>query len=255
MNQSLLLARKDLAILFRSPLAYLIMACFLAVTGYFFVSMIGYYELVGLQLMRNPGMSDFTPTQMIFPTYLSNASVVLLFVLPLLTMRGFSEEKRMGTFEVLISYPLTETQLVVGKLFALAVFLLALLVGSGLSLVLLNFFASLEPLPILSGYLGAFLMGLSFLSLGLFLSSLTENQMLSALFAFAALLILWMLSYATEMGAAPWLKHVAELSPVTHLKGFTEGVIEASDLVYYLGFTLAFGFLNVLSLENQRWRG
>ncbi|MFW5735718.1 MAG: ABC transporter permease, partial [Oceanidesulfovibrio sp.] len=169
--------------------------------------------------------------------------------------RGFSEEKRMGTFEMLMSYPVREWEVAAGKLIALAVFLLAMVAvsfagGSGL----LFLFSEPELAPTFVGYLGLLLIAVSFASLGLFLSSLTESQVVAAVSTFVALLLLWVVSWledAAPAGAKPFL---SELSMLTHFESFTNGVLDVGDLVYFATFIAGFFWLTVLSLENQRWR-
>lgn len=255
MNGSLLLMRKDLFIFFRSPLAYIVMACFLLISGYFFATAVQYFEMISIQVMQNPNIKDFTPNEMIIVPFIQNSGVILLFFLPLLTMRGFSEEKRMGTFEMLLSYPLREHQIVGGKLLALAVFLLAMLALSAVSPGLLFLFSEPELLPALMGYLGLFLLSVSFAALGLFLSSLTENQIVAAVLTFAALLLLWLLSWAQQVGQGPVVEILGQLSPMSHFEPFTNGVLDVAHCIYYITFTAGFFWLSVLSLENQRWRG
>lgn len=254
MNGSLLLMRKDLCIYFRSPLAYIVMACFLLVSGYFFATGVQYFELISIQVMQNPNITDFTPGEMIIAPFIQNTGVILLFFLPLLTMRGFSEEKRMGTFEMLLSYPLREHHIVVGKLLALGVLLAVLLGLSALAPGLLFLFSEPELLPVLLGYLGLFLLSLSFASLGLFLSSLTENHIVAAVLTFAALLLLWLLSWATEVGQGALVELLSQLSPMSHFDPFTKGILDAGNCLYHLTFIVGFSWLSVLSLENQRWR-
>lgn len=254
MRASLLAAQKDLVILFRSPLAYILMACFLFIAGYFFASGVGYYQLVSLQMMQMPEAATFTPQELLVGPYLQNAGVILLFFLPLLTMRGFSEEKRMGTFELLMSYPLREAQLAGGKLLALSAFLALLLALSAVGPLALFIYTAPEFGPFLVGYLGLFLLSASFASLGLFLSSLTENQIVSAALTFASLLFLWLISWVKEIVPKAVQPLVEALSLLSHFESFTKGVLVFSDLIYYLAFTAAFLWFTVLSLENQRWR-
>ncbi len=256
MSETLLLMRKDLFVLFRSPLAYIVMACFLAITGYFFASGVQYFELVSIQVMQTPNITDFTPTDMVVGPFIQNTGVILLFFIPLLTMRGFSEEKRMGTFEMLLSYPLREFQIAGGKLLALAGFLLVMLAVNALSPLLLALVSEIEPMPVLCGYFGLVLLGVSFAALGLFLSSLTESQILSAVLTFAALLLLWLLLWIKDLQqGSPLVEALLQVSPMMHFEPFTKGVLDMVHIIYYLTFTAGFFWLTVLSLENQRWRG
>lgn len=254
MRKTLLVAGKDLAILFRSPLAYVIMAAFLVLCGYFFASSVRYFELVSIQVMQNPAVEGFTPHGAVVVPYLQNAGVILLFLLPLITMRGFAEEKHSGAFEMLLSYPLAEHHLVLGKLLAVAAFVAALLAAAALNLVLLAGVSELEWAPTLWGLAGLFLAGAAFASLGLFLSSLTESQVVAAVSSFAALLVLWLLAWTADMAPEAAKPAVEALSLMTHFESFTKGVVSLADLAYYVLFITAFAWLSVLSLETQRWR-
>ncbi|WP_457571055.1 ABC transporter permease [Desulfovulcanus sp.] len=251
---TLTLARKDWMILFRSPLAYIVLGCFLFISGYFFVSLVGQFQLFSLQVMQNPGVENFTPQEWVIRPFLQNAGVILLFFIPLLTMRSFSEEKRMGTFELLLSYPVQEYQIVLGKLLAVGGFLTLALILSGVGPSFLFLYAQPELLPTLTGYLGLLLLGLSFASIGIFISSLTENQIVSATLSFGALLLLWLLSWVKELVPGFYKPVVEALSLLSHFDSFTKGVLSVPDLTYYLTFILAFVGLTMLSLENQRWR-
>jgi ABC-2 type transport system permease protein len=180
--------------------------------------------------------------------------VILLFFIPLLTMRSFSEEKRMGTFELLLSYPVQEYQIVLGKLLAVGGFLALAPMLSGVGPGFLFLYAQPEFLPTLTGYSGLLLLGLSFASIGIFISSLTENQIVSATLSFGALLLLWLLSWVKELVPDFYRPVVEALSLLSHFDSFTKGVLSVPDLTYYLTFILAFVGLTMLSLENQRWR-
>ncbi|CAM2059058.1 putative ABC-type transport system involved in multi-copper enzyme maturation, permease component [Desulfovibrionales bacterium] len=255
MNQCLLLARKDCLILFRSPLAYILLTCLTSIVGYFFAASLQYYELISVQLTQNPDAIGISPMELIVAPYLQNTGVILLFFLPLLTMRSFSEEKRMGAFEMLMSYPITEVQLAGGKLLVQAIFLAVALALAAVPPLQLSFFTTIEILPFLVGFGGLFLIGLAFASLGLFLSSLTESQIVAAVLSFASLLLLWVLAWLKEAAPKGLGPILASLSIMQHFEQFPKGVIEAADLAYYLTFTVGFFWLTVLSLENQRWRG
>ncbi len=254
MNKAVLLAQKDVMILFRSPLAYIILGCLFAVCGYFFASSVQIFELISMQLLQNPGITGVTPLDYIIAPYMQQSALMLLFFLPLITMRTFSEEKRMGAFEMLMSYPVKEYEIVAGKLGAVGVFLLATLVGLAIAPTLLMTMTEVELLPVLCGWLGVFLMSLSFVALGCFISSLTESQIVAAVFTFAALLLLWVLSWLSELGTEGPAAWAASLSLLSHFEPFTKGVIEFKGVIYYLAFTAGFFWLTVLSLENQRWR-
>lgn len=254
MGAALLLARKDLIILFRSPLAWLVMAGFLFMTGFFFFSGYQLFVEFGLQIMQNPQAVDLTVQDFLVTPYLQNTAVVLLFLLPLITMRSFSEEKKSGTFEMLMSLPLREYQIAGGKLFAMGVFLLITLLLNFVGPLLLFFFTDPEAGAMAVGFLGVFLFALGLSSLGLFISSLFENQVVAAMFTFILSLVLWLMNWMVEAvpeGAQPFIEGISLLG---RFQSFTEGVLRFDDVLYYLSFTAAFFWLTVLSLENQRRR-
>ncbi len=254
MTKSLLIARKDLAILFRSPLAYVVMACFLVVTGSFFVVSVRYFEALSMEAMRMPEVGNFTLMELVIGPHLQSAAVILLFFIPLVTMRSFSEEKRMGSFELLMSYPVREWEVAAGKLLALAGFLGVAILVSMLAPAQLFFVADPELAPLLVGHVGLFLMAMSFAALGLFLSSLTESQIVAAVLTFAALLLIWALAWLEDIVPTQTQTLLAELSLIGQLDPFTRGVLEVKSLVYFLTFIGGCFWLTTLSLENQRWR-
>ncbi|WP_029894472.1 ABC transporter permease [Desulfohalovibrio reitneri] len=254
MRQILLVARKDLAVFFRSPLAYAVLTCFLLIAGYIFASTINLYQLVSVQLMQSPRAADVTMQDLVVAPYLQNAAVVFLFLLPLLTMRGYAEEKRNGTFELLLSYPLGEGRIAMGKLLALCVFLWTAIALSAFGPLLLMVYATPEPLPMLVGYLGLALLATAFASLGLFISSLTSGQVVAGVTTFMILLVLWLLSWVRELVPQSVRPVVEAISPMDHFSPFSQGVLTLHDALYFLLLAAAFFWLTVLSLENQRWR-
>jgi ABC-2 type transport system permease protein len=189
------------------------------------------------------------------PLFSNIAVILLLSLMPLVTMRLLAEERQTGTIELLLTYPVRDGAVLIGKYLA-ALALYAILLG--LTLVyplMLFFFARPEWAPILTGYLGLFLMGGAFLAVGLLASSLTRNQIVSAVITFGILLMFWVVGWAAEnMGGTfgPILRH---LSILDHFDSFSKGVLDTKDVIYYLNFTLVALFLAFRSLESQRWNG
>lgn len=248
--------RKELTIYFTTPIFYIIGVCFLVLGGYFFYTNTLYYSLLSFQGAQNPQLAAMlNPHQMIFRPLFGTLAIVLLMMVPLLTMRLLAEEKRSGTAELLFTYPLSDWGVILGK------FLAAMLVYALLLLCTVTYaalFASLARLdwgPIVSGYLGLLLLGGACLSLGLFASSLTENQIIAAVAAFALLLLFWLIGWQQELGASGLGGVFAALSMLEHFDNFIRGVIDTKDLVYYLSFSFFFLFLTKRQLESRRWRG
>ncbi len=252
--QTWTVAQKDRMIFFRSPLAYIILAVFLFICAYFFVYMVENFQMISVQAMRSKGANGLNVQEWVIKPYLQNAGVVLLFFIPLITMRTFSEEKRMGSFELILSYPLREYQLACGKFLFVAEFLLTALLLSAIGPILLFVFADPEFWPTVVGYAGLIFMALSFASMGIFFSSVTQNQIVSASLTFFALLVLWLLSWVRDLVPDSWSFLVDSVAILDHFDSFTKGVLSVPDITYYLSFILAFLGLTVLSMENQRWR-
>ena len=254
MSNALAIAHKELKSYFASPIAYIIIGFFALVFGYFYFVSLLFFAQASLQ-MGMPGAGQINIHNMAIRPLLSNVSVVALFVLPLITMRTYAEEKRTGTIELLLTSPVTDTQIVLGKfLGALALFALMLAVTL-IHMAILFYFGIPEWKPIASGYLGLLLMGASFLSIGLLISSLTKNQIVAGMVTFAVLLLLWTLGWMAD-SASPMMRSVLmALSITDHFDEFARGVIALNHLVYYLSF-ITFGlFLTIKSVDSERWRG
>jgi ABC-2 type transport system permease protein len=183
-------------------------------------------------------------------------AVVALFITPMLTMRLFAEEKKQGTIELLATSPLTSLQVILGKYFgALGLYLLMILV-SLVNFGLLWHYATVPPewRPVATGVLGLLLVGGSFIAIGLFVSTLTKNQIVAGTLTFGILLGVWILGWLDDPTAGPVAKVLAYLGLLTHLQDLMKGVIDLKDVVFYLSFIVFGLFLAHQSVESQRWR-
>jgi ABC-2 type transport system permease protein len=191
---------------------------------------------------------------LIRPLFL-NVSVIALFVLPMITMRTYAEEKRSGTIELLLTSPLTDLQIIIGKFLGAVTLYIVMLLVTLVHVGVLFVYGQPEWQSIASGYLGLLLMGGAFISLGLFLSSTTTNQIVAGMLTFAILLLLWIVSWFAD-SASPRVASVLNYLSVTqHFDDFAKGIIDTTHVVYYLSF-IAFGlFLTVRSVDAERWRG
>ncbi len=248
--------KKEMRLYFTSPIAWVILTIFLLVAGYFFYSIFAYFTLASMQAAMNPSMArDLNVTDGVMRPLFSNVSVILLLLMPLVTMRLFAEERRSGTIELLLTYPVRDGAVLVGKyLAALALYgiMLALTLAYPALVVA---FAGLEWDPLVTGYLGLALMGAAFLAVGIFASSLTENQIVAAVVTFGILLIFWVVGWSADYAAGPWGRVLTHLSLVEHFDSFAKGVLDTKDIVYYLDFTILALFLTFRSLEARRWKG
>jgi ABC-2 type transport system permease protein len=184
-----------------------------------------------------------------------NATVIALFVLPMITMRTYSEEKRSGTIELLLTSPLTDVQIILGK-FLGAMGLYAAMLGVTLvHMAILFYYGTPEWRPVATGYLGMLLLGGCFISVGLLISSLTKNQIVAGMVTFAVFLMLWVINWIGTFAGPTTQAVLAHLSITEHFDDFAKGVIDTKHLVYYLSF-IAFGlFMTAKSVDSERWRG
>lgn len=248
--------KKEMRLYFTSPVAWVVFTIFLLIAGYFFYSIFAFFTLASMQSMMNPQMGrDLNVTDSVMRPLFSNVSVILLLLLPLVTMRLFAEERRAGTIELLLTYPVRDGAVLAGKYlaaFALYAIMIALtLLYPGIVV----YFARLEWGPILTGYLGLLLMGATFIAVGVFASSLTENQIVAAITTFGVLLIFWILGWSADYAGGTAGKVLQFLSILEHNDSFSKGVLDTKDVLYYLNFTLLALFLTLRSLEARRWKG
>jgi ABC-2 type transport system permease protein len=192
---------------------------------------------------------------MLISPLLVNATVILLFVFPLITMRTYSEEKRSGTIELLLTSPLTDLQIILGKFLGAMALYAAMLVVTFIHVGLLFLYGTPEWKPVLTGYLGLLLMGGCFLSVGLLISSLTKNQIVAAMATFGVFLMLWVINWIGSFVGPTTQAVLQHLSITEHFDDFAKGIIDTKHLVYYFSF-IAFGlFLTMKSVDSERWRG
>src|SRR4026209_88406 len=248
--------KKEMRLFFGSPVAYVVFTFFLLISGWFFSQIFLYYSDLSMRSFMQPGMAQsLNITESVMRPLFTNMSVVLLFFMPMLTMRLFAEEKKSGTMELLLTYPVRDGEVLAGKFLAAGALYVILL---GLTLVypgLIAYFTRVEWGPILTGYLGLVLTGAIFLAVGVLVSSLTENQIVAGFGTFGVLLGFWIVGWGAEFAGGTLRGVLQYLSIGDHLDGFTRGLIDTKDLIYYLtGIALAL-FLTLRSLESKRWRG
>lgn len=248
--------KKEMRAYFASPIAYAVSSIFLLISGYFFYAILSYFSLISVQASMNPAMAQgLNVTDGIFRPLFTNLSVILLFMMPLITMRLFAEERKQGTLELLLTYPLRDGEVLFGKFLAATCICSLMLLVTAIYPLLVALWSEVELYPILTGYLGLLLLAMAFISLGILFSSLTENQIVAAVLAFGALLLFWMIGWAATLAEGDWGLLFRHLSIFEHLSSFSRGVIEIKDLAYYLGMTSFFLFATLKSLEIRRWKG
>ena len=248
--------KKEMRLFFGSPVAYVVFTFFLLISGWFFSQIFLYYSDISMRSFMQPGMAQsLNITDSVMRPLFTNMSVVLLFFMPMLTMRLFAEEKKSGTMELLLTYPVRDGEVLAGKFLAAGALYVILL---GLTLVypgLIAYFTRVEWGPILTGYLGLVLTGATFLAVGVLISSLTENQIVAGFGTFGVLLGLWIIGWGAEFAGGSLRAVLQYLSITEHMDTFSRGLIDTKDLVYYLSAIALALFLTLRSLDSKRWRG
>lgn len=246
---------KELRRYFTSPVAWALAFIFLLLFGYLSFSAISQFSLHCMQLAAFAELrAQLNLNRMVVEPLLYDLSFILLFLAPLITMRLFAEERRLRTDELLFTLPLRPWQIVGGK-FLGALGFLGFLVACTLPLPLsLLVVGNPDPGPLCTGYLGAMLVGASFLAVGLLFSALTENQIVAAAMTFGALLLLWVVDWAAQAAEGSLREVLRYLSLMGHLQGLLRGLVESQDLVFYLSLIVLFLFATERVLECERWR-
>jgi ABC-2 type transport system permease protein len=237
---------KELRSYFLSPFIYLMAAVFLLLSGYYFYTDLIFYVQFGF------GMNIMSAFWQLFFTDLR---LVVLLTIPFLTIRLFTEEKRLGTIELLLTYPMRDSELFWGKFVACSIATLFILSFTIVYPILLYSVQPFDWTVTIAGYMGLVLISLAFIACGLFISSLTDNLGVAGLTALGLSLLFWILSWndgAMNQGVLRWL---AEVSMVSHFQSFAQGFIDSKEVTFFIVFVLFFSFLTLRSLEARQWRG
>jgi ABC-2 type transport system permease protein len=225
---------------FLAPFSYMVMAFYLVLIGVFFYA--GY---------RATWLLD---QGMLF----RQVALFSLFFVPLLTMRLFAEEKASGTIETLMTAPVSDAEVVISKFLAALAFYAFMLLPTAIYFLLVRIAGKPDVAPIVTQYLGLILVGALYVSVGFFASTLTRNQVLAAVVSIVVLLLMWFLEYMARLATdgdqlSTWYKVGSYLSPAAHFESFEKGILDASDIVFFVSLTVYVLFLSVRSVETRKW--
>ena len=255
MSNILAIAQKELKSYFASPIGYIAVGLFALLYGYFYIAILAYFVRQSMQLSAMGGTQSLNVNQEMIRPLLQNVTVLLLFVLPAVTMRTYSEEKRSGTIELLLTSPLTDFQIIMGKFLGAMALYGVMLAVSLIHIGFLFRYGNPEWKPLVTAYLGLLLLGGCFLSVGLFISTLTKNQIVAYMLTFAVFLFLWIINWIGGFAGPNVAAITSYLSIVDQFDDFAKGVIDTTHLIYYGSF-MTFGlFLTAKSVDSERWRG
>ncbi len=254
MKNTLVICRKELNSYFASPIAYGLMAFFAAIAGYFFYVATAIFVTRGMESQMMGRSFPMDVNEWVVRPVLMNVSVIGLFLIPMVTMRLFAEEKRSGTIELLATSPVRDWEIISGKWLAALILYASILAISAVNLVVLFLYGSPDWKPLLVGYVGLLLQGGALLAIGSFISTTTRNQIIAGTATFAVCLLLWVFDWISAYETSSWAKVMSYLSVVTHFEPFAKGVLDSKDLIFYLSVTFFGLFLTARSLESLRWR-
>jgi len=254
MRNALAIAGKELRGYFASPIGWVILGLFSLVFGWFFYTYVEYFVKNSMQAQMGQGGPMNINMSLIRPLF-SNATVIILFVLPSITMRTYSEGKRSGPIEPLLTSPVTDWEILIGKFLCAMGLYCPMRLATIVYMSILFAYGQPEWKPLVAGYLGLVLMGGCFISMGLFISSLTKNQIIAGIATFIASLMFWVINWLGDNASPTTAAILSYLSITEHFDDFAKGVIDTKHLVFYLSF-ITFGlFLTSKSVDTERWKG
>jgi ABC-2 type transport system permease protein len=247
MHRTWALYKKEVRSYFVTPLFYVVATVFLSLCGWFFYSDLNFFTQfgIGMDILNNF-------FQLLF---VDIATKAMTFTVPLLTMRLFAEERKLGTIELLFTYPMRDSEVIAGKYLAAATVFIMMLAAT---LVYPVYLYTIQPFStgvVTSGYSGLLLLGLVFIAVGLFVSSLTDSQVVAGVFSLFLVGALWLMSWNEGAGSERLMNVVKAFSTFDHFWNFSKGIIDSSDVLYYLLLVALFSILTLRVLESRRWRG
>ena len=254
MKNIITICSKELKSYFASPIAWLLLTMFAVIFGFFFWNALGYFVQLGMQSQMSGRSFPMDMNEMIIRPLLMNVTVIGLFLLPLITMRLFAEENRTGTMELLLTSPVHDLEIIIGKWLAALLLYASMLGITALNFVFLFAYGKPDWKPMLVAYLGLILQGACLLAIGTFISTTTRNQIVAGGVTFFVCLLLWLLSWFTAFDSGPASQVVNYISIVTHFENFSKGVLDSKDVVFYLSMIFFSLFITSRAMESLRWR-
>ena len=255
MRMAWTIAKRDLGSFFNSPIFDVVTTVFLLLYSFIFFNILNFFSFQSFQAgqMQSMGMSLNLNEMVIEPSF-QNMSVVLMMIIPIITMRSFADEKKMKTFRLLLSSPVHLREIILGKFLACMIVVAVMVLISSYSVGFLFLLGEPELGPVITGYLGILLMAGCYVSAGIFASSLTDNQIVAAVLTFGFSLFMWVIGWGAQAAGSTTGQVLQYLSIVEHLERLLKGIVDTSDLVYYLSFILFSLFLCHRVLDSNRWR-
>jgi len=246
MRRFFALLRKEVRSLFGAPLVYIVGGVFLALSGYYFYTNLNAFITFGF------GESI---VEHLWQRLYNDIVRIVITVIPLITMRAYAEEKGLGTIELLYTAPLRDGEILAAKFLGCMAVFAVILGATALYPVLIYRLQPFDVSQLIAIYIGLFLLVGAMVSVGVFLSSLTETQLIAAMFTYGAILLLWNLSWNEAAVADSWLGLISQICAYDHFEPFSRGVVDLKDVAYFLAIMIFMSFLTMRSMESRQWRG
>ena len=255
MRNAWVVAKKDMGSYFNSPVFYVVTTVFLVIYSFIFFQILTFFSFQSVQAGQFRGMNvGLNLNDMVIEPSFHNMAVTLLLMIPILTMRSFADEKKSKTYALLLSSPVRLREIVFGKFLACMTVVTMMVLLSSYCMGFLLMLGEPEIGPIVTSYVGILLMSGCYVGMGVFASSLTDNQIIAAVIAFGMSLFMWIIGWASQAASAEMGEVLQYLSLVEHMQRFLKGIVDTSDVVYYLSFILFSLFLTHRVLDSERWR-
>jgi ABC-2 type transport system permease protein len=247
------IASKDYKTYFTSPIAYIVIAGFLLIMGWMFFFNLSHFNLQSMQYKQFGGKGVSITDGIVRPLY-GNMNVIFLFLVPFITMRLFAEERKMQTIQLLMTSPITLGEMIMGKFLSAAMLVGTMLLCTLVYPAILYIYGNPDLGPILSSYLGTFLLSCCYVSTGVFFSSMTENQIVAGALTFASGLFFWLVNWASQSAGPVFSDILDYLSLIQHYNNFSQGILDTTDVMFYLSFIGIGLFFTHRILDSYRWR-
>jgi ABC-2 type transport system permease protein len=247
------IARRDFRSYFTSPVAYIVIALFMFIMGWMFFNILDHFARQNMFQQFNMSKGMNISEGIVRPLY-GNMNVILLFLVPAITMKLFAEERKLHTIELLITAPVTLTEIILGKFLSAFLLILVMIALTATYPIILVATGTPDLGPIAASIFGTVLLASCYLSIGVLFSALTENQIVAFALTFAVGLFFWLISWATQSAGPVWSDILMYLSLIGHYNNFSQGLLSTADVFYYLSFIFTGLFLTHRVLDSFRWR-
>jgi ABC-2 type transport system permease protein len=254
LNKIWTIAWKDYKTYFTSPIAYIIIAGFLMIMGWMFFFSLSHFNMQMMQYKQFGMGKGVSITDGIVRPLYGNMNVIFLLLVPFVTMRLFAEERKLQTIQLLMTSPISLWEMICGKFLSAILLIITMLASTLVYPVVLMVFGNPDAGPIFTSYLGTFMLTSCYVAIGIFFSSMTENQIVAGALTFAAGLFLWLINWASQSAGPVFSDFLDYLSLIQHYNNFSQGIIDTSDIVFYVSFVFLGLFLTHRVLDSYRWR-